>query len=62
MTAPNLDTISGLLSKVKGDVRFVDLQGKKTSLRARTATACPASEQVYEPTEAEQRAAAHAAR
>ena len=29
MPAPNLDTIRGLLSKVKGPVRFVDLTGKK---------------------------------
>ena len=29
MPAPNLDTIRGLLSKVKGPVRFVDLKGKE---------------------------------
>ena len=29
MPAPNLDTICGLLSKVKGLVRFVDLKGKE---------------------------------
>ena len=61
MPAPNLDTIRGLLSKVKGPVRFVDLKGKERPHRH--APPPPAQpQQVYEPTEAEQRAAAHAAR
>ena len=61
MPAPNLDTIRGLLSKVKGPVRFVDLKGKKRPYgHAPPPPAQP--QQVYEPTEAEQRAAAHAAR
>ena len=61
MPAPNLDTIRGLLSKVKGPVRFVDLKGKeRPHVHSPPPPAQP--QQVYEPTEAEQRAAAHAAR
>ena len=61
MPAPNLDTIRGLLLKVKGPVWFVDLKSKERPYRH--APPPPAQPQkVYEPTEAEQRAAAHAAR
>ena len=61
MPAPNLGTIRGLLSNVKGLVRFVDLKGKERPYRH--APPPPAQpQQVYEPTEAEKRAAAHAAR
>ena len=61
MPAPNLDTIRGLLSKVKGPVRLVDLKGKERPyVHSPPPPAQP--QQVYEPTEPEQRAAAHAAR
>ena len=46
----------GMLSKIKGPVRFVDLKGKE-----RPCVHSPPPQE-YEPTEAEQRAAAHAAR
>ena len=60
-SAPNLDTIRGMLSKIKGPVRFVDLKGKeRPCVHSPPPLAQP--QQVYEPTEAEQRAAAHAAR
>ena len=61
MPAPNLDTIRGMLSKMTGPVRFVDLKGKE---RPYIHSPPPPAQhqQVYEPTEAEQRAAAHAAR
>ena len=61
MPAPNLDTIRGMLSKIKGPVRFVDLKGKeRPCVHSPPPPAQP--QQAYEPTEAEQRAAAHAAR
>ena len=57
MPAPNLDTIRGMLCPV----RFVDLKGKERPyVHSPPPPAQP--QQVYEPTEAEQRAAAHAAR
>ena len=60
-SAPNLDTIRGMLSKMKGPVRFVDLRGKEhPCLHSPPPPAQP--QQAYEPIEAEQRAAAHAAR
>ena len=59
--APNLDTIRGLLLKVKGPVRFVVLKGKERPyVHSPPPPAQP--QKVYEPSEAEQRAAAHAAR
>ena len=60
-SAPNLDTIRGMLSKIKGPVRFVDLKGKeRPCVHSPPPPAQP--QQAYEPTEAEQRPAAHAAR
>ena len=48
MPAPNLDTIRGLLFKVKGPVRFVDLKGRERPYRH--APPPPAQpQQVYEP-------------
>ena len=52
-SAPNLDTIRGMLSKIKGPVRFVDLKGKeRPCVHSPPPPAQP--QQAYEPTEAEQ--------